>query len=76
MKYYKNEETNLVYGYEESNPIEMEAIQKLIDAGYTDVTDSWPPAPEPIPEPTPPTKNELLAELELLTAKIKALSND
>jgi len=31
-------------------------------------------AANPVPVLVPPTKNELLAELELLTAKIKALS--
>jgi hypothetical protein len=31
------------------------------------------PKPNPMPEPTPPTKEELLAELQALTAKINSL---
>jgi len=32
-----------------------------------------PPEPDPIPEPAAPTKEELMAELAALTAKIQAL---
>jgi hypothetical protein len=41
---------------------------------YVDGQFVEPVIPEPTPKPTP-TKNELLAELELLTAKIQALGN-
>lgn len=41
---------------------------------YDGVTFVAPVIPEPVVSPEP-TKNELLAELEALTAKIKALGN-
>ena len=47
------------------------------DAGpgwtYADGVFTEPPEPEPIAAPAKPTKEELLAELQALTAKINAL---
>jgi hypothetical protein len=40
---------------------------------YDGTTFSPPPEPEPSPEPAAPTKEELMAELAALTAKIQAL---
>jgi hypothetical protein len=41
---------------------------------YDGTTFSPPPEPDPIPEPAAPTKEELMAELAALTAKIQALA--
>jgi hypothetical protein len=41
---------------------------------YDGTTFSPPPEPEPIPEPAAPTKEQLMAELAALTAKIQALA--
>jgi len=76
MKYYRDETTQQVYGFDETLDHQLPYLQKAVAAGYTDITGLWPPAPEPIPEPVPPTKEQLLAELQALTAKIEALSND
>lgn len=43
MKYYKNEVSNEVFGYDELDETQLPYMQKAIDAGYTDITDSWPP---------------------------------
>lgn len=51
MKYYKNEVSNEVFGYDELDETQLPYMQKAIDAGYTDITDSWPPAPLPPPVP-------------------------
>jgi hypothetical protein len=50
-------------------------IQKYIDAGYADITDSWPPAPQPIPEPVPPTLAELQAQLTAIQEQINNLGS-
>jgi len=48
MKYYKNETTSEVFGYDETDETQLPFMQVAIDKGYTDVTDSWPPAPVPV----------------------------
>ena len=72
MKFYQVTDTNQVIGYEDTD---IDGIDYAISQGWQDVTNEYP---QPVPfEPVvvaEPTKNELLAELELLTAKIKALS--
>ena len=49
MKYYKNETTDQVLAFDESDPTQLPYIQKAIDDGYTDITDSWPPLPVVLP---------------------------
>jgi len=45
-----------------------------VDIGWSfDGQTATPPVEIPQPEPTPPTKEELLAQLQVLTAKINAL---
>jgi len=43
MRYFKDN-TNQVYGYDESNPTQLPLIEKAIAAGWTEITGSWPPA--------------------------------
>lgn len=73
MKYYRDIETGEVFGYDETDETQLPYMQEKIDAGYEDVSDVWPPEPEPIEPPAAPTKEELLAQLQELTAKIEAL---
>jgi len=72
MKYFKDT-LGEIYGYDET---QQDLVDAAIALGWEDITDSWPPEQEPISEPTPPTKEQLLAELKILTAKIEALGND
>lgn len=43
MLYFKNENDE-VFGYEEETQSDL--IEKAMEKGWEDVTDSWPPAPE------------------------------
>jgi len=52
MKYYKNETTGEVFGFDETDSTQLPYMQEKIDAGYTDITESYPPPPEPAPLPT------------------------
>ena len=50
MRYFKDE-TGLVHGYNETDPNEVPYMQKRIDAGWEEVTSSWPPPPTALPAP-------------------------
>ena len=73
MKYYKNETTGEVFGYDETDETQLPFMQVAIDKGYTDVTDSWPPAPVLV---TPTSVTMRQARLALfqqgLLAKVQA----
>ena len=56
--------------YEHSHQIFAECVE----GNYGDIAEYVAPIEPEYVSPPEPTKNELLAELELLTAKIKALS--
>ena len=45
MKYYKNETNGEVFGFDETDPTQLPYMQVAIDAGYTDITGSYPPEP-------------------------------
>jgi hypothetical protein len=76
MKYYKNTQTNEVFAFDETDATQLPYMQEKIDAGYQDVSDSWPPVQTHIePEPIQVTKEELLAQIQILTDKINALSS-
>ena len=45
MKYYKNPETNEVFGYDSD---QQDLIDAAISNGWEDITGSWPPLPVPI----------------------------
>jgi hypothetical protein len=44
MQYFKDIKGD-VYGYDETVESQLPYIQKAIDAGWTDITGSWPPGP-------------------------------
>ena len=76
MKYYKNTQTNEVFGFDETEPTQLPYMQAKIDAGYEDISDSWPPVQVVAEEaPVQITKEELLAQVQALTDKINALSS-
>lgn len=45
MKYFRNLETQEVYGYDED---QQALIDQAIEAGWEEVTGAWPPPPAPI----------------------------
>lgn len=45
MKYFQNPQTKEVAGFDETVPSQLPYMQAKIDAGWTDITGSWPPAP-------------------------------
>ena len=51
MKYYKNETNGEVFGFDETDATQLPYMQEKIDAGYTDITGSYPPPPQPTPIP-------------------------
>lgn len=51
MKYFKNETTGEVFGFDETDSTQLPYMQEKIDAGYTDITGSYPPPPQPTPIP-------------------------
>jgi len=76
MKYYKNTQTNEVFGFDETDSTQLPYMQIKIDAGYEDVSNSWPPVQIVTEEaPVQVTKEELLAQIQVLTDKINALSS-
>ena len=48
MQYFRNPENAQVYGYDSTE--QQPLIESAIEAGWIDVSDCWPPAPEPLPE--------------------------
>ena len=70
MEYFKSK-TNEVYGYDPLT--QQELIAEAIANDWENVTESWPPLQEVV-KPLPPTKEQLLVELQILTAKIEALA--
>jgi hypothetical protein len=47
MKYYKNESTGEVFGFDETDETQLPYMQKAIDDGYVNITGSYPPPPSP-----------------------------
>ena len=47
MVYYKDPQTGVVFGYDNSEESQLPYIQAAIDAGWEDVTANWPPTPTP-----------------------------
>jgi len=75
MKYFKDNNTGEVFGFEETDNTQLPYMQAKIDAGLEEITGSWP-LPESEPEPQPvaePTKAELLQQLQTLADKINAI---
>ena len=52
MKYYKDIQTNEVFGFDESDETQLPFMQAKIDAGLEDITGLWPLPPPPQPIPT------------------------
>jgi hypothetical protein len=50
MKYYKNESTGEVFGFDETDETQLPFMQEKIDAGLLDITDNWPLPPEVVLE--------------------------
>ena len=77
MKYYKNKQTDEVFGFDETDPTQLPYMQTKIDAGYEDVSGSWPPPKVEVVEPASVqlTKEELLAQIQVLTEKINLLNS-
>ena len=77
MKYYRNRETNEVFGFDEADPTQLPYMQEKIYAWYEDVSESWPPPKVEVVEPASvqPTKEELLAQIQVLTEKINILNS-
>lgn len=50
MKYYKDQNTNEVFGFDENDETQLPYMQQKVDAGCVDITGSWPP-PTPTEEP-------------------------
>jgi hypothetical protein len=42
MLYYKDLDTDTVYGYDETEESQLPYIQKAIDNGWEDITGNWP----------------------------------
>ena len=49
MKYFKSQ-TGDVFGYDETYENDLPYIEAAIQAGWIDVTGSWPPVPVELPE--------------------------
>lgn len=45
MKYFKNEQTEEVFGYYETDETQLPYIEAAVNAAWVDVTNSWPPPP-------------------------------
>jgi hypothetical protein len=45
MKYFQDPITNQVAGFDPNEPLQLPYMQAKIDAGWTDITGSWPPGP-------------------------------
>ena len=75
MIYYKNLIGSHVYGYDETDATQEPYIQRAIDNGWEDITESWPPPPLPIVEVNKPqpTVVELMEQLRAIQAQIEAL---
>lgn len=43
MKYFQDPQTKQVAGFDENEPSQVPFMQQKIDAGWTDITGSWPP---------------------------------
>lgn len=49
MQYWQNNENNRVYGFDISDPAQVQALNNLISQGsWTNITGNWPPVP-PLP---------------------------
>jgi hypothetical protein len=73
MKYYRDEVTQQVYGFDETLDHQLPAMQEKIGAGYTDITGYWPPPYVPVII-APPTASELMAKLLDIQEQLKALT--
>ena len=70
MQYFKNPETQEVYGYDAD---QQDLADEAIANGWEDITGSWPPPapePEPVIELTPAEK---LAKAGLSVEELKGL---
>jgi len=76
FKYFKNEQSGEIFAFDIDDETQLPFMQAKVDEGLTDFTTSWTPPPEPpsIFEMPLPSKDQLIAELQALTAKIEALS--
>lgn len=75
MKYFKNQVTEEVFGYDETDETQLPYMQVAIDANYLDITGNYPPPPPPYVEPPKPTLTDLQNQLAILQAQIQELAN-
>lgn len=74
MKYFKNTENGEVFGYDENYENDKPLIDSAIENGFEDISDTWNGKfEEDNSIEIKPTKEELLAQLQALTAKIESL---
>lgn len=65
MIYYKNEQTGEVFGFDETDPTQQPYINQAIEAGYINITGSYPPPPlPPTAEDNKATAIQLLSDTD------------
>lgn len=64
MKYFQNQNTLEVFGYDETYANDLPLIQQAIQNGLIDISDSWPPAE------TAPSESELLINCKELATEL------
>jgi hypothetical protein len=74
MRYFRNEATQEVFGFEETIDHQLPYMQEKIDAGYTEITGSWPPLHVPFVR-VPPTAQELQDQLSIIQNQLNNLIN-
>lgn len=77
MRYFRDNNTEEVFGFDETDETQLPYMQVKIDAGLEEITGSWPPAYDtPVADKviqTQPTKEELLAKLLEIQAQLEAM---
>jgi hypothetical protein len=76
MKYFRNQDSGEVFGYDETDPTQIPYMEERVAAeNLIDITESWPLPPPSNIKPSPPTVLELQAQLATLAAQIQELTN-
>lgn len=76
MKYFKDLTSGEVFAYDENDETQIPFMQAKIEAGLTDITESWTPPEFVILEPVKPSIQDLQAQLALIQAQIALLLNE